>query len=92
MIIQNILNFIADVIANVLSLVPPPPAAMLDAIDTLQDGAFYLESIVGPLAPIAPFAALNGQLAIWVILGVAYVGLLPFRIAFTTMLFRPAAV
>lgn len=92
MIIQNILNFISDLVANVLGLVPPPPPLLNEALNGIQDAAANVEGIAAPLAPFIPFDALNGQLALWAALGVVYLGLIPLRVVFATMFFRPAAV
>lgn len=92
MIVQNLLNFLSDVIANILGLVPPPPPVMLSAIGAIQDAAIFVEDLAAPFAPIIPFAAFNAQLTIWTNLAVAYVLLIPMRVMFATMFFRPAAV
>lgn len=60
MIVQGIINWLSEIVAMFLVLIPPLPAEWGEAVDKIAQGGAYLGSRVSMLSPIVPFDALSG--------------------------------
>jgi hypothetical protein len=66
MLIQNLLDFFADVFANVVSSLPPLPYEVAYLVSELVNGSQWLGERVGILGVVVPFSTLTLLVLIWV--------------------------
>lgn len=60
MIVQALINWLSDVIAAFLVLIPPLPAEWGQALSKIGAGGAYLGGKVSMFSPVIPFDALSG--------------------------------
>lgn len=66
MIIQVILDWFANTIAQLIGLIPPLPTEVASIVTTVTNGAAGISTAMGKLQPIVPYDVISGCLTIWV--------------------------
>lgn len=85
MIVQQLLDWLSQAGASLLTLIPPLPGGVNDAVDGTVSSLDYVTGWLAPLGVVVPFEAFNGIIVGVVALLAFWLVMIPLRVTFARL-------